>query len=54
MALPTGACDALRRGGRIVLGDPVVDPARTTYRGRAVSTTAGASRAADRSAARTA
>ncbi|WP_240204164.1 hypothetical protein [Streptomyces actuosus] len=54
VALPTDECDALHRGGRIALGDPVVDPAKTTYRVRAVSTPAGASRAAVRSAARTA
>ncbi|WP_405877669.1 hypothetical protein OG747_03495 [Streptomyces sp. NBC_01384] len=31
VALPTGDCDALHAAGRIVLGDPVVDPAKTTY-----------------------
>ncbi|MFI8192387.1 hypothetical protein ACIF8T_26985 [Streptomyces sp. NPDC085946] len=32
VALPTDECDALHAAGRIVLGDPVVDPAKTTYR----------------------
>ncbi|MER7677821.1 hypothetical protein [Streptomyces sp. NPDC096934] len=31
VALPTAACDALHAAGRIVLGDPVVDPGKTTY-----------------------
>ncbi|MET8135655.1 hypothetical protein ABZ153_37220 [Streptomyces sp. NPDC006290] len=31
VALPTGECDALHAAGRIVLGDPLVDPAKTTY-----------------------
>ncbi|MEU9960675.1 hypothetical protein [Streptomyces sp. NPDC050982] len=31
VALPTDECDALQAAGRIVLGDPVVDPAKTTY-----------------------
>ncbi|MFI9646403.1 hypothetical protein ACIHAA_08945 [Streptomyces sp. NPDC052040] len=34
-ALPTDECDALLVTGRIVLGDPVVDRAKTTYRVRA-------------------
>ncbi|MFE2278194.1 hypothetical protein ACFXAE_13285 [Streptomyces sp. NPDC059454] len=33
-ALPTAECDALHAAGRITLGDPVVDPNRTTYRVR--------------------
>ncbi len=37
MALPTDECDALYAAGRIVLGDPVVDRAKTTYRVRAVA-----------------
>ncbi|WRZ95006.1 hypothetical protein OHB54_41830 [Streptomyces sp. NBC_01007] len=44
VALPTGECDALHAAGRIVLGDPLVDPAKTTYSvraaTRAVATTA--------------
>ncbi|MBV1938886.1 hypothetical protein KUF83_20330 [Streptomyces sp. BV286] len=31
VALPTDECDALHAAGRIVLGEPVVDPAKTTY-----------------------
>ncbi|MFG3169083.1 hypothetical protein [Streptomyces sp. NPDC048200] len=31
VALPTGECDALHAAGRIVLGDALVDPAKTTY-----------------------
>ncbi|KAA0941352.1 hypothetical protein [Streptomyces apricus] len=31
VALPTDECDALHAAGRIVLGDPVTDPAKTTY-----------------------
>ncbi|MFD1657176.1 hypothetical protein ACFSL4_02735 [Streptomyces caeni] len=37
MALPTDECDALQAAGRIVLGDPVVDRAKTTYRVRAAA-----------------
>ncbi|MGW3495407.1 hypothetical protein [Streptomyces sp. NPDC001020] len=44
MALPTDECDALYAAGRIVLGDPVVDRAKSTYRVRAA--THGTSRAA--------
>ncbi|MEV5432680.1 hypothetical protein [Streptomyces sp. NPDC052701] len=33
-ALPTAECDALHAAGRITLGEPVVDPTRTTYRVR--------------------
>ncbi|MEU8590075.1 hypothetical protein AB0C59_24210 [Streptomyces sp. NPDC048664] len=36
-ALPTDECDALHTAGRILLGDPVVDRAKTTYRVRAVA-----------------
>ncbi|GAA3045251.1 hypothetical protein [Streptomyces glomeratus] len=36
-ALPTDECDALLVAGRIVLGDPVVDRAKTTYRVRAAA-----------------
>ncbi|MET7910102.1 hypothetical protein ACFYS7_17095 [Streptomyces avermitilis] len=35
VALPTDECDALHAAGRIVLGDPVVDPSKTTYPVRA-------------------
>ncbi|GHF42290.1 cell envelope biogenesis protein OmpA [Streptomyces griseosporeus] len=54
VALPTDECDALHGSGRIVLGDPLVDPAKTTYRVRAVGTPAGAARTAraDRPGAR--
>ncbi|POX48068.1 hypothetical protein C3489_27920 [Streptomyces sp. Ru71] len=34
VALPTDACDTLHRAGRIILGEPLVDPAKTTYRVR--------------------
>jgi hypothetical protein len=44
LALPTDECDALYAAGRIVLGDPVVDRAKTTYRIRAAAR--GTSRAA--------
>ncbi|MEV5340117.1 hypothetical protein AB0K93_16775 [Streptomyces sp. NPDC052676] len=50
VALPTDECDALHRAGRIALGDPVVDPARTIYRVRAADTRAGTTRAARREA----
>ncbi|MYR41685.1 hypothetical protein [Streptomyces sp. SID5910] len=40
VALPTAECDALHAAGRITLGDPVTDPARTTYRVSAVRTAA--------------
>ncbi|MFD4570094.1 hypothetical protein ACFWOX_37825 [Streptomyces sp. NPDC058467] len=48
VALPTDECDALYAAGRIVLGDPLVDPAKATYPVRAAAreadTAAGASR----------
>ncbi|MEU5139744.1 hypothetical protein [Streptomyces sp. NPDC021139] len=31
-ALPTAECDALHAAGRIVLGEPIADPDRITYR----------------------
>ncbi|MCX4238237.1 hypothetical protein [Streptomyces ortus] len=31
VALPTEECDALHAAGRLVLGDPVIDPSKTTY-----------------------
>jgi hypothetical protein len=40
VALPTAECDALHAAGRITLGDPLTDPARTTYRVRATHTPA--------------
>ncbi|MCX2927096.1 hypothetical protein ORI94_26975 [Streptomyces sp. NEAU-W12] len=43
VALPTTDCDALHEAGKIELGDPVVDPNRTTYRVSASSTRASAS-----------
>ncbi|MEV5440645.1 hypothetical protein AB0K80_32275 [Streptomyces sp. NPDC052682] len=42
VALPTEECDALHAAGRITLGEPVVDPARTTYRVRAATRTPAA------------
>ncbi|MEU2387726.1 hypothetical protein ABZ606_24175 [Streptomyces sp. NPDC012461] len=51
VALPTDECDALHAAGRITLGDPVVDPHRTTYRVRAaVRTPAAPARPAVRTA----
>ncbi|MDG9723075.1 MULTISPECIES: hypothetical protein [unclassified Streptomyces] len=44
-ALPTAECDKLHAAGRIALGDPLTDPARTTYRVTAVRTPAGPARA---------
>ncbi|MEV7342067.1 hypothetical protein [Streptomyces sp. NPDC093544] len=40
VALPTDECDALHAAGRIVLGDPLVDPAKTIYPVRAAVATA--------------
>ncbi|MFE9680250.1 hypothetical protein [Streptomyces sp. NPDC006285] len=40
VALPTAECDALHAAGRIVLGDPVTDPAKTTYPVRPAARTA--------------
>ncbi|MFI9615090.1 hypothetical protein ACIHCM_26035 [Streptomyces sp. NPDC052023] len=40
VALPTDECDSLHAAGRITLGEPVVDPSRTTYRVRAARTPA--------------
>ncbi|MFD7713489.1 hypothetical protein [Streptomyces sp. NPDC059786] len=37
VALPTDECDALHAAGRIVLGEPVVDPAKTMYPVRAAA-----------------
>ncbi|MGW3913073.1 hypothetical protein ACWEBX_16385 [Streptomyces sp. NPDC005070] len=44
VALPTGECDALHASGRIVLGDPLVDPAKTTYAVQAAARTTGTGR----------
>ncbi|WSV35889.1 hypothetical protein OG331_43485 [Streptomyces sp. NBC_01017] len=40
VALPTDVCEKLRSGGRIELGEPVTDPAKTTYRIRPARTRA--------------
>ncbi|WP_217168104.1 hypothetical protein [Streptomyces sp. AC512_CC834] len=40
VALPTAQCDMLHAAGRITLGEPLADPARTTYRVRAARTPA--------------
>lgn len=40
VALPTDVCEQLRATGRITLGDPVTDPAKTTYRVRPARTPA--------------
>jgi hypothetical protein len=44
-ALPTAECDALHAAGRITLGEPVVDPHRTTYRVRPATRSGQAPRA---------
>ncbi|MFF4536686.1 hypothetical protein [Streptomyces aureus] len=44
VALPTGECDALHAAGRIVLGDPLVDPAKTTYAVQAAARTGATGR----------
>ncbi|MFI8092242.1 hypothetical protein ACIF9R_28620 [Streptomyces sp. NPDC086080] len=51
-ALPTADCDELRAAGRITLGEPVVDPNRTTYRVRPADRVPSAARA-EQTAART-
>ncbi|MFE2534791.1 hypothetical protein [Streptomyces sp. NPDC059371] len=53
VALPTGECDALHAAGRIVLGDALVDPAKTTFTVQAAarSTATGRSDATPRSEA---
>ncbi|MGV9251166.1 hypothetical protein [Streptomyces sp. NPDC003697] len=40
VSLPTAACDMLHSSGRITLGEPLADPARTVYRVRPVRTPA--------------
>jgi len=47
VALPTDECEALHEAGRITLGEPVIDPAKTTYPVRAATAPA---RTAGRSA----
>jgi len=42
VALPTDECDALHAAGRIALGDPLIDPAKTTYPVRPVARGASA------------
>lgn len=44
-ALPTAECDALHAAGRITLGEPVVDPNRTTYRVRTATRAQSVTRA---------
>ncbi|AKZ60038.1 hypothetical protein SAM23877_6993 [Streptomyces ambofaciens ATCC 23877] len=44
-ALPTAECDKLHAAGRIALGEPLTDPARTIYRVKAIRTPAGSVRA---------
>lgn len=46
VALPTGECDALHAAGRIVLGDALVDPAKTTYAVQAAARTTVTGRSA--------
>ncbi|WP_328492227.1 hypothetical protein OHS59_05305 [Streptomyces sp. NBC_00414] len=46
VALPTDECDALHAAGRIALGDPVMDPAKTTYPVRPVVRSVGRGAAA--------
>ncbi len=50
MALPTEVCDRLESAGRITFGDPLVDPAKTTYRVWAADTPAEPAHAAARPA----
>ncbi|MFD3925270.1 hypothetical protein [Streptomyces sp. NPDC058614] len=50
VALPTDECDALHAAGRIVLGDPLVDPGKTTYPVRAAVRTAPSAAGAPRQA----
>ncbi|MFE1025666.1 hypothetical protein ACFW5I_14030 [Streptomyces sp. NPDC058818] len=44
-ALPTAECDMLHAAGRITLGEPLTDAAKTTYRVTAARTSAGPVRA---------
>ncbi|MFQ6147313.1 cell envelope biogenesis protein OmpA [Streptomyces seoulensis] len=52
VALATAECDALYEAGRIVLGDPLDDATRTTYRVRAAHTPAAPQRTPRRTAQR--
>ncbi|GGU14790.1 hypothetical protein [Streptomyces daghestanicus] len=45
VALPTAVCEELHAAGRITLGDPIVDPAKTTYRVAPVPPRSAAARA---------
>lgn len=45
VALPTAVCDRLYDTGRITLGEPLVDPTKTTYRVRPARTPASPARA---------
>ncbi|GAA4803927.1 hypothetical protein [Streptomyces ziwulingensis] len=40
VALPTAVCDKLYAAGRLTLGEPLVDPGKTTYRVRLARTPA--------------
>ncbi|GKQ40517.1 hypothetical protein ALMP_70410 [Streptomyces sp. A012304] len=44
VALPTDVCERLRATGRVTLGEPVTDPAKTTYRVRPARTPAAPAR----------
>ncbi|MER7398389.1 hypothetical protein ABT381_23095 [Streptomyces sp. NPDC000151] len=46
VALPTPVCDQLQSAGRITFGEPLVDPAKTTYRVRLADTPAEPARTA--------
>ncbi|WP_254076297.1 cell envelope biogenesis protein OmpA [Streptomyces sp. P3] len=46
VALSRAECDALHAAGRITLGEPVADPAKTTYRVRPARTAPAAARTA--------
>nr|WP_256096410.1 hypothetical protein [Streptomyces sp. LUP30] len=46
VALPAAECDELYAAGRITLGEPVTDPAKTTYRVLPARTAAAAARQA--------
>jgi hypothetical protein len=54
VALPTAECDALHAAGRITLGEPLVDPSKTTYRVRPARTPAVTVRTTQRARARVA
>jgi hypothetical protein len=51
VALPAAECDELYAAGRITVGEPVTDPAKTTYRVRPARTAAAAARPAPAAAA---